>query len=70
MLFSTTIECHKPNPTKCKCVVLKTIPTPPPGGASANGSLFGGDGVLQGGGVCDGLQGQCAGENPASPNFT
>ena len=44
---------------------------PPPGGVSANGSLFGGDGVLQGGGVCGGLQGQCAGEKiPPLPNFT
>jgi len=56
--------------TKCNCVVFKTIPTPR-GGVSANGSLFGGDGVLQGGGVCGGLQGQCAGEKiPPLPNFT
>jgi len=42
---------------------------PPP--TSANGSLFGGDGVLQGGGVCAGLQGQCAGEKiPLLQNFT
>ena len=62
--FKYTNQTH----TKCNCVVFKTISTPR-GGGSANGSLFGGGGVLQGGGVCAGLQGQCAGEKIPLPQI-